>query len=525
MARSEHERSGFDDGLDESQSYQPTAPASIFGTLGPEPRSIQPFQFCSSSASTISPIVVPHEYTVSPAISPTSLFDNTATGVHFGHVSQGLEPTAMLGEQALLMPPFGYSTSSSSVPTYVAGHPLDLLTYPQTATQPWSEQQGHGSVPWQHGLDTSVPPSWPPQSSSSTPLTTQAPSLSFMSYPSGQLIADCLKPMDSYYHDSSDTSGQDTKGPAARLSKNETLRKRRSNNMGGAQPPIASTTPTARGGTTRPATRDPEMLHPNEVTPPVRIQSGHRSGGGGGSAAPNRTRGKRMRESTSSSSPPATQGASRPRMGLLDTTGITTTTGSTNNYTRQSNQKGSGKQCSVHGPPLEEETGEEALLPVADNARLKHNSVERKYRNRLNKHFEQLLDALPPTMGDSLPDHRSQQQLRLPPLLAAPTTIQDGNSGELEDQTDYIDRGVGSVQGGRQKGFLAAQDRSPATPTAPPESRRVSKSEVLDRAILYIRSLENGQERLMADRKELRRWWETYGKSVAGDGGFTKDDC
>ncbi|KAM7195769.1 hypothetical protein V8F20_007339, partial [Naviculisporaceae sp. PSN 640] len=109
-----------------------------------------------------------------------------------------------------------------------------------------------------------------------------------------------------------------------------------------------------------------------------------------------------------------------------------------------------------------------------DTARLKHNKVERKYRNRLNNHFEQLLGVLPPS-GSGKP-------IAAPRLPSDTTTLQGQLTGEVSS---------------------SRKDRE----------RKVSKSEVLDRARMYIQSLENEHRRLVAERKELLQRWDEYGRS------------
>ncbi|KAI1406609.1 hypothetical protein F4819DRAFT_493491 [Hypoxylon fuscum] len=95
-----------------------------------------------------------------------------------------------------------------------------------------------------------------------------------------------------------------------------------------------------------------------------------------------------------------------------------------------------------------------------------HNQVEKQYRNRLNAHFESLLDALPETMQAGEGDEE----------------------GEALDMTD----------------------------------RRVSKAEVLDMARRHIQSLERECAALEGERDELRnnmvrlRW--LFGRCEGADG-------
>ncbi|KAM7198792.1 hypothetical protein V8F33_004806 [Rhypophila sp. PSN 637] len=129
-------------------------------------------------------------------------------------------------------------------------------------------------------------------------------------------------------------------------------------------------------------------------------------------------------------------------------------------------------------------SGEEGSVNIEggggrDKARLKHNKVERKYRNRLNTHFEQLLGVLPPA-GAS----KANSQPMAPPTLSNTSTTRKPHEHKASSRRD--------------------------------RERKVSKSEVLDRARMYIQSLENQHERLLAERKELLQVWEEYGRSVQG---------
>lgn len=114
-----------------------------------------------------------------------------------------------------------------------------------------------------------------------------------------------------------------------------------------------------------------------------------------------------------------------------------------------------------HNPPASAEE---------QKSRETHNQVEKQYRNRLNAHFESLLDALPETM----------------------------QAGEGEDG----DEGAG-----------AALDLT---------DRRVSKAEVLDMARRHIQALERECAALEGERDELRnnmarlRW--LFGRCEGADG-------
>ncbi|KAK0654330.1 hypothetical protein QBC41DRAFT_287983 [Cercophora samala] len=112
------------------------------------------------------------------------------------------------------------------------------------------------------------------------------------------------------------------------------------------------------------------------------------------------------------------------------------------------------------------------------NARTRHNMVEQKYRHRLNTHFDKLLEVLPsgtvPGMmgGDTCQTYPGYGQQGLP----------GGDGPSLERE------------------------------------RKVSKAEVLDRARLYIQTLESEHERLKREREELRGLWEGYYERAAGMG-------
>ncbi|KAK4176983.1 hypothetical protein QBC36DRAFT_237753 [Triangularia setosa] len=111
------------------------------------------------------------------------------------------------------------------------------------------------------------------------------------------------------------------------------------------------------------------------------------------------------------------------------------------------------------------------------NARTRHNMVEQKYRHRLNTHFDKLLEVLPSGttaavggMGDSYSTYQSYSQ----------------HGGALLGEGPSLER-----------------------------ERKVSKAEVLDRARLYIQTLENEHVRLQQEREELRGLWEGYYERAA----------
>lgn len=133
------------------------------------------------------------------------------------------------------------------------------------------------------------------------------------------------------------------------------------------------------------------------------------------------------------------------------------------------------------GYDLDGDTATTARLkasPQQEIARVKHNKVEQKYRNRLNAHFEALLDVLPPSVALSSTEQRY-----------------------TADNSDH------------QPQQLLGRNTDTAEMGVLEKERRVSKSEVLDRARLYIQTLENEHKRLAAERKQLRKMWDEYGSS------------
>ncbi|KAK4228602.1 hypothetical protein QBC38DRAFT_361544 [Podospora fimiseda] len=120
----------------------------------------------------------------------------------------------------------------------------------------------------------------------------------------------------------------------------------------------------------------------------------------------------------------------------------------------------------------EEADGSSGNTSAAPTSRSRHNLVEQKYRHRLNAHFDQLLEVLPNTIGGI-----------------------SGQSTMSSPDFQSHDAGWSSA------GFLPA-DRE----------RKVSKAEVLDRARLYIQSLESNTRRLMADQEDLKARVEDYSR-------------
>ncbi|KAK3955760.1 hypothetical protein QBC32DRAFT_229051 [Pseudoneurospora amorphoporcata] len=133
------------------------------------------------------------------------------------------------------------------------------------------------------------------------------------------------------------------------------------------------------------------------------------------------------------------------------------------------------RRHSVTVHDLDRDATRHSVRPQQGIARVKHNKVEQKYRNRLNAHFEALLDVL--TLSAALPTEQE---------LEADTTKQLQPLGR---STDMVDLEI------------------------PEKERRVSKSEILDRARLYIQTLENEHKRLAAEKQHLSKMWDEYGNA------------
>ncbi|KAK3687566.1 hypothetical protein B0T22DRAFT_478871 [Podospora appendiculata] len=112
------------------------------------------------------------------------------------------------------------------------------------------------------------------------------------------------------------------------------------------------------------------------------------------------------------------------------------------------------------------------------HARASHSRVEQRYRNRLNAHFDKLLNALPPS---STP---------------APVTT-EADSDSSNDEPYTLDDGP--APGGEKREVLS----SSTSRAEQRRRRRVSKSEVLDRARIYIEALELQHAQLAAEKKAL----------------------
>ncbi len=124
------------------------------------------------------------------------------------------------------------------------------------------------------------------------------------------------------------------------------------------------------------------------------------------------------------------------------------------------------------------------------HSRKRHNLVEKKYRNRLNSQFKQLLDILPTSDTDHAHPHRQDSHSPVqdetpspPPLTGSVAGISTANGRNVDSACLMLER----------------------------DDRRVSKGEVLDRARMYIRALEREHQKLVAERRELDLLWVERG--------------
>ncbi|KAK4235749.1 hypothetical protein C8A03DRAFT_17549 [Achaetomium macrosporum] len=151
-----------------------------------------------------------------------------------------------------------------------------------------------------------------------------------------------------------------------------------------------------------------------------------------------------------------------------------------------------------------------------------HNLVEQKYRQRLNSQFKRLLDVLPPssTGGD-----RDLRQPLLPlPLTPPPGGREVSNSSRVQLPLPPLTLALHDTVGVKMAAAPGnANDTSSGSGSASEQGggteRRVSKGEVLDRALLYIKALERKHRRLVAEKRELEVLWEeNYGCKGKGVG-------
>ena len=135
--------------------------------------------------------------------------------------------------------------------------------------------------------------------------------------------------------------------------------------------------------------------------------------------------------------------------------------------------------------PTDQERSDETDGGAVENkTRLKHNRVERKYRQRLNNQYERLLGILP------LPgDVKAPEMESIPPGDG----INAGSASNLVE-SEHV------PGGSKEPEVLSSPNRQ--------RERAVSKAEVLERAKSYIKSLEDEHQRLVAERDELLGIWE-----------------
>lgn len=144
--------------------------------------------------------------------------------------------------------------------------------------------------------------------------------------------------------------------------------------------------------------------------------------------------------------------------------------------------------------PRDQERSDETEGNGDENkTRLKHNKVERRYRQRLNNHYERLLGILP----------------RLGDLTAPETEHATPQQGASNGGHADVRLGSDSSRGGDQL-EPDGGSKQPEALASPTQSREkaVSKSEVLERAKSYIKCLEDEHQRLVAERDELLGIWE-----------------
>lgn len=165
------------------------------------------------------------------------------------------------------------------------------------------------------------------------------------------------------------------------------------------------------------------------------------------------------------------------------------------------------------------------------HARKRHNLVEQNYRQRLNAHFNRLLDILPtpetPDGTKSQPCAQPQPQTQIPkrsetqPENTTPTPIPMTNTPAATATPASTSPQLESLHTMTTTTITtsASSNSDTTNPSAKPpgvdteggaagDQRRVSKGEVLDRARQYIQALEREHRRLVAQRRELEVEWE-----------------
>ncbi|KAK4150781.1 hypothetical protein C8A00DRAFT_36608 [Chaetomidium leptoderma] len=190
------------------------------------------------------------------------------------------------------------------------------------------------------------------------------------------------------------------------------------------------------------------------------------------------------------------------------------------------------------GPPTSEEADpKEEEEDGHCHSRKRHTLVEQKYRQRLNSQFNQLLAILPATPDDNNSHNRP------PPLLqsaaaaaaaAAAATTATPFPQKHEKETSERNSNIQSTSS--SSSTFPIHNHSSMSIIKPGlsldtaagggvgrgggggDQRRVSKGEVLERARVYILSLEREHRRLVTERRELDLLWEGGGE-VRGRGG------
>lgn len=399
----------------------------IYEVPGPEPRGSHHSQFLTPS---ISPTVTESVIGTPPTRSIQRAYGNYDTG--YDNLWHGLAQWTEQ-EHGLGLHPAVPSPGSRA-------HLPDTLTPVSPTTTHDTYDHSHRKCEpedfsWQN-IQTQTPPVWS-QDVPSYPTQPDYPAALFR-YHSDQFLASCLDPITSRNFDSNGFSDQEMRNP--RTVKMETLRKRRHN--------ISSS----------------ESGSDHRQTKSRSTRAARRKGAGTATINTQATRdvvsetsrvSKKGRKSTTVTTGPG---------GMLSPTSPALT--SDTHETEESPHNGTNHSDDENSSEMDEAADQ-------NTARLKHNKVERKYRDRLNNHFEQLLGVLP-LSGSGRP-------------TAAP--IQPSNTTTLH--------------GGFSRRLSSRKDRE----------RKVSKSEVLDRARMYIQSLENEHRRLVAEQKELLQRWDEYGRA------------
>jgi hypothetical protein len=144
------------------------------------------------------------------------------------------------------------------------------------------------------------------------------------------------------------------------------------------------------------------------------------------------------------------------------------------------------------------------------HSRKRHNLVEQKYRSRLNSQFKQLLDTLPTsddTTTKNSPSRSPGSGTRAGPgafqAITITNTDRDRETHAVAS-TATINNNSWDKHIGNGEGNVRDKDDNKNAG----DQRRLSKGEVLDRARMYIQSLEREHRRLVAERRELDFLWE-----------------